>query len=152
MGEEGISKYLGDLGVTPGVGFPLGSGCPVRAMLDRVGDKWSVLVVIHLSAGTHRFSALRRIIPEISHRVLTSTLRSLERDGLIVRTQYPTIPPRVDYALTEPGRSLLESLRGLVAWVEEHDAAIRAARAEYDARRPLAPDPKSAGRPTSGEA
>ncbi len=145
MGEEGISKYLGNLGVTPGVGFPLVAGCPVRSMLDRVGDKWSVLVVIHLSAGTLRFGALKRTIPEISHRVLASTLRSLERDGLVVRTQYPTIPPQVDYALTSTGRSLLESLGGMVAWAEAQDAAIRAARLAFDARRSPAPDPIEAG-------
>ena len=145
MREEGISKYLGDLGVTPGAAFPLGGDCPIRSMLDRVGDKWSVLVVLHLSAGTLRFGALRRVIDEISHRVLASTLRSLERDGLVVRTQYPTIPPQVEYALTPLGRSFLESLAGMAAWADEHDSTIRASRVEYDARP--SPDVAASSRP-----
>ncbi len=145
MREEGISECVSDLGVTAGVALPTVDDCPVRSILDRVGEKWSVLVVFHLSAGTHRFSALRRIMPRISHRVLASTLRSLERDGLVARTQYPTIPPRVDYALTPLGWSFLGSLRGLFAWSVEHMAGIVASRAEYDGGRSTVAAPIDAG-------
>jgi DNA-binding HxlR family transcriptional regulator len=110
-------------------------GCPLRDVLDRVGDKWSVLVVICLSEGTQRFSALRRRIEGISQRMLTETLRQLERDGIVRRTVYAEVPPRVEYALTPMGRTLIEPLGALAAWAEEHRAAIVAARERYDQAR-----------------
>lgn len=106
----------------------LAEQCPIRDVLDRIGDRWSVLVLHQLESGTHRFTELRRAIPDISQRMLSQTLRHLEADGLISRTVYPTIPPRVDYALTELGDSLMVPLTGLVAWAGANHARIRAAR------------------------
>ena len=102
--------------------------CPVREILDRIGDKWSVLVVALLGDGPRRFSELRRSIDRISQRMLTLTLRQLERDGLVTRTPYPEIPPRVDYALTRLGRTLLEPIQALSAWAVANRGAIQAAR------------------------
>src|SRR5260221_1605882 len=107
--------------------------CPaIREVLNRVGDKWSVLVVELLGAGPHRFSELRRSIEGISQRMLTLTLRGLERDGLVTRTVYATIPPRVDYALTPPGRTLLVPVLALAAWADEHRSEIQEARERFD--------------------
>jgi DNA-binding HxlR family transcriptional regulator len=108
----------------------------VRDVLNRVGDKWSVLVVSLLGDRDRRFSELRRSIEGISQRMLTLTLRGLERDGLVRRTVYATVPPRVDYALTDLGRTLLQPIGLLATWAEEHRAAIQSARARYDARDP----------------
>lgn len=114
--------------------------CPLREVLDRIGDKWSVLVVLCLSEGTHRFSALRRRIDGVSQRMLTETLRQLERDGIVRRTVYPEVPVRVEYALTELGQTLIGPLAGLAGWAEEHRGAIVRARAAYDrARADLSP-------------
>ncbi|HVG61795.1 MAG TPA: helix-turn-helix domain-containing protein [Hyalangium sp.] len=104
-----------------------------REVLNRVGDKWSVLVIALLGDGPQRFSELRRSIEGISQRMLTLTLRGLERDGLVTRTVFPTIPPRVDYALTRLGRTLLEPVRALSAWAEKHREEIQAARDKFDA-------------------
>lgn len=109
-----------------------GEACPVRGVLDRIGDKWSVLIVLTLAAAPHRFGALRRAVPDISQRMLTQTLRDLERDGLLSRTVHPTKPPSVEYALTPLGESLLVPLLGLVRWADEHHAEILAARARMD--------------------
>lgn len=103
--------------------------CPVRGVLDRIGDKWSVLIVLTLAGAPHRFGALRRAVPDISQRMLTQTLRDLERDGLLSRTVFPTKPPSVEYALTSLGESLLVPLQALVRWADEHHAEILAARA-----------------------
>lgn len=113
---------------------PAADGCLVRGVLDRVGDKWSVNVIHLLGSGTLRFSDLRRSIDGISQRMLTVTLRGLERDGLVTRTVYPVVPPRVDYALTPLGETLLATICDLVRWAEAHTADIDAARARYDAR------------------
>ena len=110
------------------------TACAVREVLDRVGDKWSVYVIHLLGGGTMRFSDLKRSIDGISQRMLTVTLRGLERDGLVTRTVYPVVPPRVDYALTPLGETLLSTVCALVHWSEEHRADIDAARARYDAR------------------
>ena len=104
----------------------------VRDVLNRVGDKWSAFVVGTLGQGRRRFSELRREIEGISQRMLTLTLRGLERDGLVRRTVYPSIPPRVEYDLTRQGRTLLEPINALVAWADQHRAAIREARQRYD--------------------
>src|SRR5258706_12703554 len=106
----------------------------VREVLNRVGDKWSVLIVGMLGDGSKRFSELRRSIDGISQRMLTLTLRGLERDGLITRTIFPTIPPRVDYELTAMGRTLLKPINALAEWSEENRAAIQQARGRYDAK------------------
>jgi DNA-binding HxlR family transcriptional regulator len=106
----------------------------VSDVLDRVGDKWSVLVVVTLGDGPKRFNELRRSIASISQRMLTLTLRGLERDGLVTRTVFPTIPPRVDYRLTELGRSLLHPVAALGNWARENHARIVQARVRFDAR------------------
>jgi len=109
------------------------NSCPaVREVLSRVGDKWSVLVVVLLKDGPQRFSELRRAIEGISQRMLTLTVRGLERDGLVTRTIYPTIPPRVDYELTRLGETLLEPVAALAHWAEENRTEIQAARAKFD--------------------
>ena len=108
--------------------------CPVRDLLDQVGDKWTVLLLMALARGPRRFNELARAIRDISKRMLTETLRDLERDGLVVRTVYPTKPPSVDYALTERGVSLLDPVRALVTWSATHYAEILKARQRFDAR------------------
>ncbi|WP_245294357.1 winged helix-turn-helix transcriptional regulator [Rhizobium aegyptiacum] len=104
-------------------------------ILDRVGDKWTIMVVGVLSRGPFRFNQLMREIGGVSHRMLTLTLRSLERDGLVSRTAYATIPPKVEYALTDAGRSLIEPLRILSNWAIEFRPVIEKARAEFDSRQ-----------------
>ena len=120
-------------------------------MLARIGDKWSVLIVMLLGDGPRRFNELKRMIGGISQRMLTLTLRGLERDGLVTRTQFPTIPPRVDYALTDLGRSLAEPVRVLGAWAHANTPAIAAARERYDGRggdnRGVVHDDRRAGQP-----
>jgi DNA-binding HxlR family transcriptional regulator len=111
--------------------------CEVRQILDRIADKWSLLVIALLDRRTLRFSELRREIDGISQRMLTVTLRQLERDGLVRRTVYPVVPPRVEYALTPLGATLLGTIQSLVSWTEEHQDEIAAARAGYDARVPV---------------
>jgi DNA-binding HxlR family transcriptional regulator len=103
-----------------------------RDILDRVGDKWSVLVVVLLGEGAQRFSALKRALDGISQRMLTATLRGLERDGLVKRTVYPTNPPQVEYELTPIGRTLLEPVKVLATWAQGHRAEIYEARAAFD--------------------
>jgi DNA-binding HxlR family transcriptional regulator len=105
----------------------------VSEILARVGDKWTVLVVGVLGDGSKRFSEIRRAIGSISQRMLTLTLRGLERDGLVTRTVFPTIPPRVDYELTKLGQSLLDPVNGLGLWARQNRAAIQNARQRYDA-------------------
>jgi DNA-binding HxlR family transcriptional regulator len=105
----------------------------VSAVLARVGDKWTVLVVSTLGDGPKRFNELRRALGSISQRMLTLTLRALERDGLVTRTVFPTIPPRVDYELTRLGRSLLEPVSRLGTWARMNRTAIETARRRYDA-------------------
>lgn len=112
--------------------------CPLREVLDRIGDKWSVLVILGLSEGTHRFSALRRRIEGISQRMLTETLRQLERDGIVSRTVFPEVPVRVEYTLTALGETLIAPLEALKSWAEGHRAAIVQAREAYDQERALA--------------
>src|SRR6266581_8455479 len=109
--------------------------CHAREMLARIGDKWSVYVIHVLGdAGTLRFNELRGEVEGISQRMLTVTLRGMERDGLVVRTVYPEVPPRVEYALTPLGNTLRQLVRGLVAWSGDHLVEVDKARAEYDAR------------------
>nr|WP_211262192.1 helix-turn-helix domain-containing protein [Nitriliruptor alkaliphilus] len=108
--------------------------CRLRDLLDRIGDKWSLLVVELLGEGTRRFTELKRDIDGISQRMLTRTLRYLERDGLVRRTVHPVVPPRVDYDLTPMGASLLQAIAPLVGWTRAHRDEITAARAAYDTR------------------
>lgn len=108
--------------------------CRARDVLDRVGDKWSVYVISLLGDRTRRFTDLLRSIEGISQRMLTVTLRGLERDGIVTRTVHPVIPPRVDYALTPMGRTLLTTITGLIVWADRHTDKIEAARLRYDAR------------------
>ncbi|WP_019903641.1 helix-turn-helix domain-containing protein [Methylobacterium sp. 77] len=107
--------------------------CPIRNVLDRTGDKWSILILTALASGPHRFSAILRMIPDISKRMLTQTLRDLERDGYIGRKVFPTKPPSVEYRLTVLGSTLLEPLILLIRWAERSHAAIKAARSRFDA-------------------
>ena len=104
----------------------------ISGLLQRIGDKWSLLVVQTLGRGSLRFNELRRAIPAVSQRMLTLTLRNLERDGLVNRTVTPTIPPRVDYELTELGHSLQKPICGLVQWAVDHEGAIADAQERYD--------------------
>jgi DNA-binding HxlR family transcriptional regulator len=104
----------------------------IAGLLQRIGDKWSVLVVQTLGDGSKRFNELRREIPSVSQRMLTLTLRNLERDGLVSRTVTPTIPPRVDYELTALGRSLQKPICGLVQWSMDHVGEIHSAQQTYD--------------------
>jgi DNA-binding HxlR family transcriptional regulator len=106
--------------------------CLAREILDRVGDKWSVYIVAVLGDGPRRFSELRRAIEGISQRMLTLTLRGLERDGLVTRTVHPTVPPSVEYALTTLGRTLIPPVMALVAWAEKNRARIKQARDRFD--------------------
>lgn len=109
--------------------------CPaIRDVLNRVGDKWSVQIVAYLGDGPLRFSELRRAIEGISQRMLTLTLRGLERDGLVTRTVFPEIPPRVDYELTRLGKTLLVPIQGLAEWAAEHRTSIQDARSKFDSK------------------
>ncbi|MCD7095356.1 helix-turn-helix transcriptional regulator [Klebsiella quasipneumoniae subsp. quasipneumoniae] len=112
---------------------PNAGGCQAtREILERIGDKWSLYIVVVLASGVRRFNELKRGIDGISQRMLTLTLRGLERDGLITRTMYPTIPPRVDYELTNMGRTLLEPVMALVNWADKNQFAIAEAHKRFD--------------------
>ena len=113
--------------------------CDVRQILDRIADKWSLLVVALLERRTMRFNELRREIDGISQRMLSVTLRHLERDGLIDRTVYPEVPPRVEYRLTPLGCTLLDTIQPLVQWTEQHQAEIAQARTAFDTRTDSGP-------------
>jgi DNA-binding HxlR family transcriptional regulator len=106
----------------------------VASVLARVGDKWSVLVIMLLGDGPRRFNELKRMIGGISQRMLTLTLRGLERDGLVTRTVFPTVPPRVDYELTDLGRGLSDPVMKLGAWAKQHLTDIDTARQTFDGR------------------
>ncbi|MBR0796209.1 helix-turn-helix transcriptional regulator [Bradyrhizobium jicamae] len=106
----------------------------VASVLARIGDKWTVLVIMTLTGGPRRFNELKRMINGISQRMLTLTLRGIERDGLVTRTIYPTIPPRVDYELTDLGRGLAEPIKALGEWAFSHLSEIQGARSRFDGR------------------
>ncbi len=110
------------------------STCRLRTVLGRIGDKWAIYIVDRLGEGPRRFSELHRGIDGITSRMLTVTLRGLEREGIVTRTVHATVPPRVDYELTPLGRTLLATIGQLVTWADEHLGEIEAARADYDAR------------------
>jgi DNA-binding HxlR family transcriptional regulator len=134
--EEGTSQEPSNRCVTDDSDDPFQwdtrEDCEVRQILDRIADKWSLLVIALLDRRTMRFTELRREIDGISQRMLTMTLRHLERDGLVRRTVHPVVPPRVDYDLTPLGATLHETIKTLVTWTEQHQAEIAAARARYD--------------------
>lgn len=111
---------------------PYGDGCPTRRILDRIGDRWTVLVIGALSEQPRRFSELRRRIEGVSQKMLTQTLRALERDGLVHRQVFAEVPPRVEYRLTEAGMTLTTPLKALEAWSIEHYGQVTAAQARYD--------------------
>ena len=121
--KTGVTLHLADFNA---------DDCPVRGVLDHLGDKWKTLILIGLGEGPQRFSALRRAIPDISKRMLTQGLRDLERDSLITRHVYPTKPPSVEYRLTALGTSLLVPIAQLVEWAEGAHAEIRRSRAAFD--------------------
>jgi DNA-binding HxlR family transcriptional regulator len=133
---------VGHTEVTPGPADlePCGQSdhpdCGIRDVLDRVGDKWSVLVIVELASGPRRFRELQRAIDGISQRMLTLTVRRLERDGLVRRTVYPTVPAQVDYRLTGTGASLTHLVKALADWSLENRAGIAQARQSYDAEHP----------------
>lgn len=129
MGEGGVTAPAEDAERACGA---------MRQVLDRVGDKWSLIIVTALNHGPRRFNQLRRELDGVSQRMLTRTLRNLERDGLITRTVYPSVPPQVEYALSDLGRSLYGAVEGLLDWAGNNRAALDAARAAYDSAR-LAP-------------
>jgi len=106
----------------------------IADMLARIGDKWSLLIVSTLGEGPQRFNELRRQIADISQKMLSSTLKVLERDGLVDRTVTPTVPPQVEYALTDLGRELLQPVSALATWTAANTSRIMAARSKYDAR------------------
>ena len=114
-------------------GLPEHPDCGIRDVLDRIGDKWSVLAIVELSAGTRRFRQLQRSIHGISQRMLTLTLRRLERDGLVLRTAFPTVPVTVTYELTERGRSLTHLVQQLADWSLANKDAIAESRRRWDA-------------------
>ena len=108
--------------------------CPVSEVIDRISGKWSVGIIVAAAQGPIRFTELERTIEGVSRRMLTLTLRNLERDGLLIRTVYPTVPPKVEYSLTAMAQELYESLAALTRWAERHRGSIQQARNEYDAR------------------
>lgn len=106
--------------------------CPIRNVVAHIGDKWSILILFSLVDGPDRFNSLRSRIEGISQRMLTQTLRDMERDGYIERTVYPEVPVKVEYELTELGKGLARSVWGLVSWADKHHADIKLARQHYD--------------------
>jgi DNA-binding HxlR family transcriptional regulator len=124
--EEKIAGYGGD--------GPKLENCPVRTVIDHIGGKWSTLILLALSEKPYRFGELRRLVPDISQRMLTQTLRDLERDGYALRTVFPTKPPSVEYRLTDLGHSLFKALCVLLEWAEANFLAVKDARRSFDER------------------
>jgi DNA-binding HxlR family transcriptional regulator len=108
--------------------------CPARLIIDHLADKWAVLIVVRLTSGTMRFAELRRAIDGISQKMLTVTLRDLERDGLVLRKLYASVPPKVEYSLTPLGSSLADKVNDLCAWAEANSAEVLKARERFDRR------------------
>lgn len=134
--QEGTILKPGHSDVTASKALPKAEDCKsVSPVLALVGDKWSVLIVMLLGHGPRRFNELKRMVGGISQRMLTLTLRGLERDGLVTRTVFPTVPPRVDYELTELGRSLSKPVEALGAWAFAHQAELEKARKTFDERK-----------------
>jgi DNA-binding HxlR family transcriptional regulator len=132
----GYKETMAKVSSAPSV---MDSQCPSRLVLDRIADKWTALIIQILSKGTMRYAALQREIGGISQKMLTQTLRSLERDGLVQRVVYPVVPPKVEYSITRLGRTLIEPLHGLCRWSEKHLAELQANRARAKAKTTAAP-------------
>lgn len=132
--NTGVTSQVTEVAPLEPCGQEVHPDCGIRDVLDRVGDKWSVLLVVELASGPRRFRELQRAIDGISQRMLTLTVRRLERDGLVLRTVYPTVPAQVDYRLTDTGRSLTHLVQALADWSLAHRDSIATARADYDAR------------------
>ncbi|UXI03171.1 winged helix-turn-helix transcriptional regulator [Photobacterium sp. TY1-4] len=115
--------------------FVQSADCPIRDVVAQIGDKWSILILFSLVDGPDRFNSLKSRIEGISQRMLTQTLRDLERDGFVNRTVYSEVPVKVEYELTELGKGLTKSVWGLVSWADAHHDDIRAARQHYDAKK-----------------
>lgn len=113
--------------------------CPVRDVLDCIGDRWSLLALVALADGTLRFTQLKRAIGDVSQRMLAQTLRGLERDGYVTRKVHPTVPPKVEYTLTALGRSLLGMIEPLIGWAADNHDRVRQAREHYIAPAPITP-------------
>jgi DNA-binding HxlR family transcriptional regulator len=135
-GTFAIPGYLHETGSARGDAFA--RDCPTRQLLDRIGDKWSVLILLLLGEEDLRFNALKRRIDGVSQKMLSQTLRSLERDGLVTRAALPTVPVTVTYAIAPLGRELLGALRQMINWAETRMAAVAAAQQSYDGRLPSA--------------
>ncbi len=125
-------------GMAADTASPVTEACPIVEVLDHVAGKWAIGILVTAAHGPVRFTELEREVEGISRRMLTLTLRKLERDGLLVRTVYPTVPPRVEYTLTDMARELHQTLVGLTSWAEKHRGAIAAARRAYDEQRTAA--------------
>lgn len=135
--KEGTVELPGNCRVTSNydvLQWDVREGCEVRQTLDRIADKWSLLAIALLDKRAMRFAELRRSIEGISKKMLAATLRHLERDGLVARTVYPTVPPQVEYSLTSLGASLHETVQSLVVWTETNEVRIAEARARYEER------------------
>ncbi|MCH0540687.1 helix-turn-helix transcriptional regulator [Streptomyces sp. MUM 203J] len=126
---------VGHIGVTTEPEPSCEEDCGIRDVQDRLGDKWTVYVVVELAGGIRRFRELQRLVPGISQRMLTLTLRRLERDGLVTRTVHPTVPPQVEYELTRTGRSMTGLIKALADWSLAHRGVIAEARRAYDERQ-----------------
>lgn len=138
--QDGTHLIPGHLsGTVARRGDVLDAACPTRQLLDRVGDKWSVLVLLRLSAQDLRFNELKRRVSGVSQKMLSQTLRTLERDGLVTRTVESSVPISVTYAATPMGHDLMQALRSMIDWAERRICDVGAAQAEYD-RRGSAPD------------
>ena len=135
--REAAGRAMSEVRVIAGVDGPIDDpravSCPIRDVLDRLGDAWSVLVILRLGDGPQRFNALKRQVGAISQRMLTVTLRSLERDGLVSRTVHPTVPPQVEYELTELGHSLAGPIGGLADWAVANQERVAGNRRRFDA-------------------
>ncbi|MEU7032034.1 helix-turn-helix domain-containing protein [Streptomyces sp. NPDC046275] len=125
----------GHTDVTTGPVVSCAEDCGVRDVQDRLGDKWTVHVVVELAAGPRRFRELQRLVDGVSQRMLTFTLRRLERDGLVAREVFPTTPPQVEYSLTETGHSMTHLIKQLIDWSLDHRATIARSREAFDARQ-----------------
>jgi DNA-binding HxlR family transcriptional regulator len=110
------------------------TNCPTRLILDRIADKWTVLIIGQLSSSTLRFNQLKRSIPGITQKMLTQTLKGLERDGIIVRKIYATVPPKVEYTLTKLGKSLIRVVEAIRIWAESHVKDILHSQVKYDSK------------------
>ena len=127
-------QVRGESGPSPGPYDPYRESCPTRQLLDRIGDQWTVLVIGCLDSGPQRYTEISRRIEGVSQKMLTQTLRALERDGIVERTVFPVVPPHVEYDLTELGRTLQEPIRALERWAVRNIDAVLASRAGFDER------------------